>query len=194
MPALLFPLSTLLACSVLSTDGDGDGSPYSQDCNDSDASIYPGAAANEIVGDGIDSDCDGLDPSHAYVGTWAIREITLEGSGTHNMLFGSELTITDGLGAALEGTWNHVDRAYTMRLQSANLAPRSTERFDLSLLGTLETLRDGEEEEDTAFQPDTPDYEGARMTLVCEVSANLVCQGDLLWVDERLDVELVLER
>ncbi|MSQ03357.1 MAG: hypothetical protein EXR71_15935, partial [Myxococcales bacterium] len=40
-------------------DADGDGYASAIDCDDADASINPGAT--EIVGDGIDQDCDGVD-------------------------------------------------------------------------------------------------------------------------------------
>jgi hypothetical protein len=45
-------------------DGDGDGfgldCDLGPDCADADATVHPGAA--ELGGDGVDSDCDGLDP------------------------------------------------------------------------------------------------------------------------------------
>ena len=40
-------------------DADGDGFAVSLDCDDSDASVYPGAT--EISGDGVDQDCNGVD-------------------------------------------------------------------------------------------------------------------------------------
>ena len=44
--------------SVYDNDGDGYGAEDG-DCDDEDASVYPGAT--EVEGDGVDSDCDGED-------------------------------------------------------------------------------------------------------------------------------------
>ncbi|MFN7151013.1 MAG: putative metal-binding motif-containing protein, partial [Microthrixaceae bacterium] len=41
-------------------DADGDGVSPPADCNDADATVYPGAP--EIANDGVDSNCDGEDP------------------------------------------------------------------------------------------------------------------------------------
>ena len=45
--------------TAVADDGDCDGTLTADDCNDTDASIYP--YAGDTYGDGIDSDCDGLD-------------------------------------------------------------------------------------------------------------------------------------
>jgi len=45
--------------TVTETDADNDGYPQSEDCDDDDATVYPGA--DEIAYDGIDQDCDGFD-------------------------------------------------------------------------------------------------------------------------------------
>ena len=42
--------------SNVPVDDDGDGSPYGQDCDDTNEAVYPGA--DEIC-DGLDNDCDG---------------------------------------------------------------------------------------------------------------------------------------
>ena len=39
------------------TDVDGDGYGESEDCDDQDPSVHPGAA--ELCDDGVDNDCDG---------------------------------------------------------------------------------------------------------------------------------------
>jgi len=43
------------------TDGDADGYPVDNDCDDADPQRHPGAS--EICGDAIDQDCDGTDCS-----------------------------------------------------------------------------------------------------------------------------------
>ncbi len=55
------PLHTLLSLSLVacaSTDADGDKYPASEDCDDSDPAINPGAP--ELCGDLIDNNCDGI--------------------------------------------------------------------------------------------------------------------------------------
>ena len=45
----------------MSLDADGDGADVTVDCDDSESSVYPGAT--DVCSDGLDSDCDGIDPA-----------------------------------------------------------------------------------------------------------------------------------
>jgi hypothetical protein len=63
---------------VTVVDADADGSPLAGgDCNDNDASIRPGAA--EVPGDGIDQNCDGIDPPRPPVALPAIIDRDADG-------------------------------------------------------------------------------------------------------------------
>lgn len=59
-------------------DADSDGFPDTEDCDDNDASVFPGAV--EVCGDGIDNDCDGEDipcPTFQYISQG--RAVSLSG-------------------------------------------------------------------------------------------------------------------
>ncbi len=57
---MLLALGAMLgACQPPDPDRDGDGSPASRDCDDTDPTIYAGA--EEICDDGVDQNCDGAD-------------------------------------------------------------------------------------------------------------------------------------
>ncbi len=68
-------------------DSDEDGVPEDQDCDDHDASIYPGATE---VCDGIDNDCDGYIDEHVTL-TWYF-----DGDGDG---YGDDLNILEACGA-----------------------------------------------------------------------------------------------
>jgi hypothetical protein len=55
---------TLCCSDPAPLDGDGDGVAAAIDCDDSDPNIYP--YAGDVYGDGIDSDCDGIDCEAAW--------------------------------------------------------------------------------------------------------------------------------
>ena len=56
----------IVSCAIppepIAFDFDGDGVPMGEDCNDSDATVFPGA---EEWCDGVDNDCDGIKDNEA---------------------------------------------------------------------------------------------------------------------------------
>ncbi len=55
------------------SDSDYDGFIDVEDCAPDDASIYPGAP--DAPEDGVDSDCDGKDPTYAWRGDWQVADV-----------------------------------------------------------------------------------------------------------------------
>jgi bacillopeptidase F len=104
----VFDAYSILA-SILSqcTDSDGDGyfaegdCGPARDCDDSNASIYPGAA--EVKFDGVDQDCNGYDLTIQIVeATYSIKRATLSVKATSGLGATAELTLV-GYGRM---TWN----------------------------------------------------------------------------------------
>ncbi len=54
------------ALAAVDPDADGDGTPASTDCDDTSATVHPGAT--EVCGDEVDQDCDGSDLACASMG------------------------------------------------------------------------------------------------------------------------------
>ncbi len=82
-------------------DSDGDGSAAGTDCNDASASIYPGAV--EIVADGIDQECDGVDSCYT--------DGDGDNYGTTVVTDGSSLSCATGTGAAVSTDCDDGDAA-----------------------------------------------------------------------------------
>lgn len=60
-------------------DEDHDGVAAADDCDDADPFVYPGAP--DAPGDGLDADCDGTDPAHAFVGAWRVVDLEADYGG-----------------------------------------------------------------------------------------------------------------
>ncbi len=198
MTLLLFA-SSFLACLVLNPDRDGDGHGYATDCNDSDATIYPSNGANEVPGDGVDSDCDGQDPTHSFVGAWRPYTLSLydEGSTPEDTRIDlqrrSSLEITEGLGARLDMAWEEGGSEFIFALQSDQVLPLDAGGFELTLLGRSDEYDLNEEEGDTGLG-EAVFLAGVELKLSCQAPEETPCTGRMTLEGDRFDVEMELER
>ncbi|MCB9743623.1 MAG: putative metal-binding motif-containing protein [Alphaproteobacteria bacterium] len=173
-------LLALLGCN---NDADYDGFSRQDDCDDEDATVYPGAP--DLPADGIDADCDGVDPEHPFVGDWELTALEayyfsysafVEDSGA------GELEIDADMGVDLEMTAtldpDLVGRAIPIAV---------TFEGDASALagpGEAMLYLDGDLLGDAAYAD-----------LVCQVleDETLSCEGALKTLDVNLEVFAVFE-
>ncbi len=78
-------------------DADGDGYAGDEDCDDSDASVHPGA--EDACGDGVDQDCDGEDPACDPVD----YDLGSDALAVRGSAAGEVLTVGMASGADLDG-------------------------------------------------------------------------------------------
>ncbi len=81
---LLSSLFVAVACAPDPKDRDADGALDAEDCAPADPFVYPGAP--DTPGDGLDSDCDGVDPGYDYLGAWTLTRMEATYSGLEIIL------------------------------------------------------------------------------------------------------------
>ncbi len=120
MRGLLPVLVALVGCAG---DRDHDGA-RGDDCDDRAPFVYPGAPDDPQ--DGVDADCDGVDPEFAFLGEWSIDAFSadyagyplfLPGTGSGLLTIPEDLTATLAVSATLDpavaGTALPIDLTFT---------------------------------------------------------------------------------
>jgi len=145
--------------SALPVDSDGDGSPASEDCDDADAAIYPGASESC---DGLDDDCDG-EIDEGLTSTWY-------GDADDDGYGGTKFTVE-----ACDAPDGYVADASDCDDLDDAVSPGATERCD-----GLDDDCDGEIDESGAsgettwYEDDDGDGWGDAAVLACDAPAGTV--------------------
>jgi bacillopeptidase F len=101
-------------------DADGDGVVATEDCNDNDSSVFPGAA--EIKFDGIDQDCNGYDLTITVTkAEYSAKRDTLTVEATSNLLRDADL-ILNSYGSL---KWSNRTQDWSMTVRKAGGDPGS---------------------------------------------------------------------
>ncbi|MDP2308249.1 MAG: putative metal-binding motif-containing protein, partial [Pseudomonadota bacterium] len=109
----------------------GTGAPVSTDCNDTSATINPGAT--ELTADSIDQDCDGVDSCY--------RDADGDNYGTTVVVDGSTLSCVTGVGAPVSTDCN--DASATINPGATELAADSIDQ-DCDTVDSCYTDADGD--------------------------------------------------
>lgn len=186
----LIPLAAALLVGCV-TDEDGDGWAVEEDCNDADASVNPDA--EETIGDGIDSNCDGDDPNFDYVGDWDLKSMeftfTDEYGDVYDLLeyypdAAGSIKITPGLAATLDTTHSYTydgeTYGYSLQLGGTATPLADVASFSMDLTGTWAETGDASDSIDLVG-----DWE-------CTVAADeLTCSGSVTYESYEIDLSAV---